>query len=327
MAAEFHGINVGFGSTKYYIIDSKGNGRGVTIPSLVAPAGDEIGGMAKVQMAEVDGQKFWTGADAVDSPNQMSIMSEDRLSHPHFIPALVRTALENLDRPLDGGRTGYVAHGIAGLPATWTRNPGYAKALGQRLRDAWCYYGKLGVIAEPLALAYGVFLDNTGRVVDDVLTSTILVVDIGHNTVDACVLKNGKVDGATLQTWNLGSRVPLGLVAARLGGELGETLNLHEVDDIVRNECITVRGIAQTLPDGWDEPLIANGQNIVTKLVEVWGKALRIDKVVIGGGGANQHRYTTHIIEQYPHTVVAEDPQEAPARGMARRAVMIGASG
>jgi hypothetical protein len=100
-----------------------------------------------------------------NSPAPLSILAQERLSDPAFVPALVRGAVDRFGVGKDAARC-VLAGGmcVTGLPATWASDPTKARALGAHLREAWSGYSGIRVIPEPLGLVYAETLDNHGQV-------------------------------------------------------------------------------------------------------------------------------------------------------------------
>lgn len=211
-----HGPNLGHGYAKYVVIDE----RGVELPPVVFPAVTAIAGrrvsgaLVQVETVEVAGERWWVGEEALLSPSPLTMLSQQRLGDPAFIPALLRSALRRLGR-LNGSAAGYC---VTGLPATWAADGEKARQLGERLRAATGQYTGIRVIAEPLGLVYSALLDNHGEIVGDTALSsgTIAVVDLGHLTVDTAVIRQLAPVPSGLNTFSLGTAQPLRAIRAAL---------------------------------------------------------------------------------------------------------------
>lgn len=319
-----HGPNIGHGYVKYVIIDQAGQ----ELPPIVFPAqvaraaAAAEGALASAPQVALGGATWWTGDDALlGAP--LTMLAQDRLIHPTFIPALVAGALERCGR-LNGS-----AHGacVTGLPATWSEDVQKAQALGARLRSAYPY-DQIRVIAEPLGLAYAAALDNHGQVAGDaaITAGRVGVIDLGHLTVDVAELLKLAVVRGSYDTWQLGTAGPLRTIRAQLGAATERELSLAETDQVVRAGGVRVAGQLQALPAGWDRPLIERGEEVVSRLRERWGRGGHLDLILVGGGGAEVPQLADAIRAAFPHAAVVDRPQTAIARGYARLARRLGRS-
>lgn len=319
-----HGPNLGHGYSKYVVIDE----RGVELPPVVFPAvtaraGRRVSGaLVQVETVEAAGERWWVGEDALLSPSPLTLLAQERLGDPAFIPALLRSALRRLG-DLNGSAAGYC---VTGLPATWAADVEKARRLGERLRAATGQYTGIRVIAEPLGLVYSALLDNHGEIVGDTVLSsgTVAVVDLGHLTVDTAVIKQLAPVPSGLNTFALGTARPLREIRAALSAMFERELTLHEADLAVRSGTLSVAGQPRSLPPGWDRPLLENSTAIAARLVEEWGSGAQFDLVLVGGGGAEEPRLIEAIQARFPHAAPVGRPQTAIARGYAKLARRLG---
>lgn len=319
-----HGPNLGHGFVKYIVIDSSGvELPPIVFPAVLAPAGRRVSGtLTTVTTVEQAGTQWWVGEDALLAPSPLTLLAQERLSDPNFLPILLRAALQRLrahaDQPI-----GYT---VTGLPATWAADPAKARLLGERLRAATSQYRGIRVIAEPLGLVYSVLLDTHGELVgDQALTSgTIAVVDLGHHTVDTAILQRLTPLPSGLATFTLGTARPLRAIRARLSATFERELSLYETDLAVRAATLSIAGAKRPLPSSWDRPLCEHGAAIAARLVEEWGSGAQFDTILLGGGGAAEPRLVAPITARFPHAVVVAQPQTAIARGYAKLARRLG---
>ena len=317
-----HGPNIGHGYVKYIVIDEHGQ----ELPPVIFPAhlarasGPVSGALTAVHAVELNGMRFWAGDDAQYAPSAQTILAQERLSDPVFIPALVASAISRLGY-LNGAGIGVC---VSGLPATWAADADKARLLGARLRAGVgaAMYERITVIAEPLGLAYAALLDNDGQVVGDpaFAAGRIGVVDLGHLTVDRSEILRLAPVKAAMDTYGLGTKNPLIQIRARLSAHVERELSLVETDMAIRSGAVQVAGRPVPLPLGWDRPLIENGQAVRDRLVEAWGAGNHLDVILLGGGGAELDPLTSAIMASFPHAMVVEEPQTAIARGYARLA-------
>jgi hypothetical protein len=317
-----HGPNIGHGYVKYVVIEHDGAERCVVFPAQIARAATRTEGALKTAATvKAGGERWWVGDDAQLAATPLTMLSQDRLHHAAFIPALMTAALSRFGT-LNGATSGRC---VTGLPATWARDAEKCRALGMRLREAHPFE-KILVIAEPLGLAYSVVLDASGRTVGDpALTEGHLgVLDIGHLTVDTAELRRLAVVKDSDDTWQLGTATALRAVRAQLAAATERELSLTEVDQAVRAGSIRLAGKDRPLPAGWDRPLLEKAQELVSRCRERWGSGATLDAILIGGGGAEERRLVEPILAHYPHATVVDQPQTAIARGYARLARRLG---
>lgn len=314
-----HGPNIGHGYVKYMVLDGSGREvQPVVFPAMIARAARQVAGALKtLEHVTVGGGQWWIGQDALASPSPITLLAQERLTDPVFIPALLKGALQRFEH-LNGASTG---HCVTGLPATWARDAEKARALGARLREATPHYSSIMVIPEPLGLIYAKMLDNDGNTVHGTLEQArVGVVDLGHHTVDICVVRALYPEPASLETYTLGTARPLKEIRAKLSAAFERELTLYETDMAVRARRITIAGRGVALPTGWDRPLLQNAETIVARLREAWGSGAALDTILVGGGGAELAPLTDAITGAFPHAVAIEDGQIAIARGYARLA-------
>ena len=321
-----HGPNIGHGYAKYVVIDQAGHELPpVIFPAVTARAGRQVSGsLVQTSTIEANGVGWWVGEDALLSPNPLTMLAQERLHDPAFIPALLRAALSQLSRsasvihhaPTSGG------YCVTGLPATWAADPVKARMLGERLRAATTQYSAIRVIAEPLGLVYSALLDNQGELAGDSALSggTIAVADLGHHTVDTAIIRQLAPMPSGLTTFTLGTARPLREIRSQLSAAFERELTLYETDLVVRTGTCTVAGRDRPLPNAWDLPLRENGTAIAARLVEEWGSGAQFDAILLGGGGAEEPRLVAAIQAHFPHAEVVYRPQTAIARGYARLA-------
>lgn len=312
-----HGVNVGHGFTKYLVNLPNGEEQAVVFPSLLAPALQQLtGALAQIDSVEVAGGHWWIGADALLGQHRTAL-SQDRLTDPVFIPAMVRAALKQL------GVNGQPGQAVSGLPASWATDQAKAEALAERLRVAapdTYRGGKIKIINEPLAVIYAMALDAAGVVVDDETLSRgrVAVVDLGHYTVDVVVVNALRPEPASLATYELGTAEPLSRIRALINGRYELDLSLFQVDQAVRDQRVKVAGHFEALPAGWEQELARNGEQIAARLTEEWKRGSSIDRILIAGGGSELAPLASSIANRFRQAVIVPEGQLAIARGYAR---------
>lgn len=315
-----HGPNVGHGYVKYVIIDSRGQElTPVVFPALVARAGGVArGALAAAPTIDLDGAPYWTGEDALLSPTPLSILAQERLADPIFIPALVRGALARASacHEVVGD-----AVAVTGLPATWSEDLAMAQQLGARLRAA-AHFDDIRVIPEPLGLLYSKLLDNDGREAGDpsLASGRWLVCDWGHRTDDEVIVDRRCALRGSLRTdADTASAAALDRIAQHLSVVFERDFTLYEVDQAIRDGGVWQFGELRPLPPHWDRPLLDLGAAAAARMVNRYRRE-RLDGILVGGGGAAEERKMAAVRAKFPHLVVAERPQLAIAVGYARLA-------
>jgi hypothetical protein len=320
-------INAGHGYAKVVLI-ADGHVQRVTLPALVGQAQPQLtGAIQRIPNVEVGGRAWWVGDDALISRHPLTALNQDRIRDPIFIPALVRSALSRLvsnGMPIEATIRRAVC--VTGLPATWSTDKELAGALVHRLKAA-APLGSVRVIAEPLGLLYAALLDNDGEIAGapELQQGRVAVIDVGHLTVDVAAMDHLVPVPTSLVTYQLGTARPLQVIQQRLSAMFEVELPLYRVDQVVRSGTIRMAGRDEPLPDGWDTPFHAHGQELASRLVEAWGGSGRqFDTVLIGGGGAELPALVAALQARFKHAQVVPDGQLAIALGYARLARRLG---
>lgn len=307
------GLNIGHAHTKAVAIDIHGNERLMTpFPSQIAIATHDAGGIATSATVLVDRRPYWYGW-AADRGTTVSMYDQSRLNDETFLPALTQASMQEL-----GITENVVAYSC--LPATWL---GKAHTLNDRIREGAPNIVKLGVIAEPVAAAYAALLDNDGTIVADGLDGSIGIIDIGGGTVDVAVLATLQVEPTSPRTARKGLVGALTGIQGLINSDYDMDVSLATVDQAVRERRIRVAGEWCDLPNGWERMMANLASDIVVFLDSLWGAAKHLDRILVAGGGAAEPVIVEAIQRKYRHASMLDDPQNAIARGCARRARLL----
>ena len=320
-----HGVNIGHGFVKYVIVGPDGAERlPVVFPAQLARAGAAVSGALARAETVLMGDGFWWAGEDAQLGQPLTMLSQERLIDPVFIPALLKAALARLG--LQAGAGGVC---VTGLPASWARDEEKARQLAERIRAASPGYRTIRVIPEPLGLVYAALLDGAGQVAGDLALSSgrVGVIDLGHHTDDVCVVDRMRPIDSSMATYQTGTARPLAQLGDLLAEQLERTLSLAEVDQAVRSGRTRLAGRDVALPPQWDAPIRANGEALAARLIERWGRATDLDAILIGGGGAELAPKVQAIQARFPHARVIEQPQTAIARGYARLARRLASEG
>lgn len=311
------GINAGHGYTKIagitidnWIVEAQ-------LPSQLSPASAVVtGAIATRRPIYVGGQGFWVGLD-VSGANPRTDLTQGRLDDPVFIPALVRKGWALL-----GSEIAPKANYVSCLPASWALNKDLCGKLAGKLRYAGVDRDDpIRIIPEPLGLAYDLMLDPAGNpsaLFATLERGTVLVVDIGHNTLDLITLDRLIPLADSLQSYPLGTSGALNTIRARLSAQHDRAFSVYETDQAIRSGSVVVAGQNRDLYGGWDEPIKALALDMVATLATTIKSGAQFDAILIGGGGAALELLTSAIRDRYAHGVVVEEPQGAIARGCAK---------
>ncbi len=326
-----YGINPGHGYAKLVLLTDGHAPATITLPAVISPAQRQLAGAIRwVETVSFGDRQWWIGQDALIARDSRTALNQERVRDPVFIPVLVKGALERME--LDGRRVrmdtvAQEALCVTGLPATWSVDRDLAQALVERLRAA-VRLRKVRVIAEPLGIVYAALLDNDGEIVGDeaLQRGRVAVIDLGHHTLDIAVMQRMAPEPDSLATYQLGTARPLHRLQQRLAARYDlRELSLFAVDEAVRTGTLRVGAVRETLPSGWDTPLVENARSIVKHLEEAWGSGRQFDAILVGGGGAEVPALTEAIQAQFSHAQVLPDGQIAVALGYARLGRRLGA--
>src|SRR5438128_918461 len=91
-----HGPNIGHGFVKYIIIDASGRELDpIVFPATIARAATHAAGsLGKVSTIKIGQARYWTGYDTQLSAAQITMLGQDRIGDPIFLPALMAGALD-----------------------------------------------------------------------------------------------------------------------------------------------------------------------------------------------------------------------------------------
>lgn len=309
----------------------------VVFRSLVAKAPERSDSdLIRLPTVKVNGMQYVVGEDALRFQANPEV-SQARINSPIFIPALIRAAINQLERnrtpaeqpaailedeidPNDVSVANTIRTGrtVTGLPATWSLLPDLKRTLAERIRGGLnpISTGPIRVIPEPVGGVYGVMLDNNGEVGDDkYVHGKVAVADFGGGTVDAAVVTQLLPDNDSLMTTQLGTVRPIAHLQQMLGALLEYDLSFHQVEDAIRTGTVLLGGSLFPLPEGWERPFTKIGMEVRDELKTAWKKGLQFDAILLVGGGAEIAPMMEPILDFFPKAQVVPDAQLAVARG------------
>lgn len=315
------GLNIGHGYVKAVTLDDAQTA--TAFPAMLAEAQPAVAGsLASIPRVQHNGHYYWEGEHALHSRSPITAVTSDRLNDPVFLPVMVHGAINRLREQAEREERMLDLHGalcVTGLPATWASDRPRAQALGSRIREACPTLRSIRVIAEPLGVIYAEAINEAGEIIDQDLTrETVAIVDIGHKTVDVCVVRNLMPLPESLQTYELGTLAALNKARSLLSAWAESELSLFETDQALRQNGLRLAGQMETLPERAHLPMAELGTQIATRLEEAWGRGMRISRILIGGGGGEVSSLVAPIQARFRQAAAVATPQLSIATGYAR---------
>lgn len=290
----------------------------VAFPAVAAPAGAaeyaaETGrGDERLRM---NGSGEWlVGQEAITFAPQrlVSILDRARYTSPSFA-ALARHALGLVAKEKEALSI------LTGMPQAWFSDTAARTALETAIIHAAAPWEQVTVkVAPEAAGVFYAYVFESGRLDTERTRGSVGVIDAGYRDVNVALFDGGRyVAGESVAG---GMSDALKEVRRLISQAYGLELSLHEVDQVVRQQCLTLNGLQRPLPDGAHAALVRGLDTVIATARSLWpngGRTLRA--IVLGGGGA---RVLGERIQQaFPQAVVpGDDPQLAGARGFAAAA-------
>jgi len=271
-------FDLGFGWTK--VCTDEGNC--FKFPSWVAYHSNTA--ISEVDRVLVDGKEYVVGEDAKYERQKISIAGIDELIN--YFPVFKKYALEKLEVDEKSAEI------ITGLPPVY-------KEKAEQLE-------KQGVEVLPQGL--GIYLDVEDKIVSD----EVIIIDIGFNTVDYILAKNGvKKKGHTLE--NQGVQRMVELFRNKLPSEFGylKGFSLQRIMDTFEKGYAVIEGEKVDLSQYKDNAVREYNEMLKTRLTEEIGNLINeVEQIVVAGGGA----YYLNGIRK-SGVFIPENPEFSQARG------------
>jgi hypothetical protein len=270
------GIDVGFGWVKCAFRNEDAEVKLFRFPSAVALVPGSAGRVQGFDCVELDGSLCMVGDPAVRS--EWVVAARDMDSLLTHGPVLLFEALKRT------GARDFNDHSIGvGLP------PGDYSAYRERIAKGW---SRVAINGDVLVNELKVYPQGAAALVDYFENGSegenLIIVDVGHNTLDVVPVWNGRAVPGESGTIDRGgvSRVADELVAI-LRSEHGMNLNVYEASLLVERGDMKVFGRTVDLGDRIEECLTRYSEWLFSRLSDRWGTALRkADAVLMIGGGA-----------------------------------------
>jgi hypothetical protein len=185
--------------------------------------------------------------------------------------------------------------------------------------------GRVWAMAQPLGAYFNWALDNDGkpRQSKAAMGRPIGIIDGGFNTLALYGIEGGQPTPALTAGNTLGMRrAAEGLIAA-IEQRHERSLSLHEADALIRAKkpvLFTPEG-DQNVADLVRQSLDAAASEVISFIDRKWGRGRQFSHVLATGGEVLAME--SHLIRQYPHITISDDPVLDNARGFAKYALRL----
>lgn len=315
-------IDVGYSHTK-----SATDGRRAMFESILGEVQQahmdsnlaERNGYIQVQ---TDNGEWFVGQAAIEQSGlQTRRQDRDWIKTPEY-KALLLTAITELT-----GAKGVTVELVTGLPVAYFADRGVLKErlLGvHAVKRASRKYNQrveitdMVVLPQGLAAVLAEALNEKGVIKPGpVATGMVGLVDIGGHTVNVATFKELREIARQTLSLDAGMWGSLTEIGKRINAAYpGLNLQGHEIAEAVIKGTIRykgdehdISGIARTVLDGF-------ARQILGAASQVWGDAVRLDVLLVAGGGAEI--VGPALLTYHPKTRVVENPQWANCRGYLR---------
>ncbi len=302
------GLDVGFGFTKAVF-----GARRIKFPSVVGSydepafqdAGLDTSGNDHGKIT-VDGQVFLVGDDAVRRSVRVFTSRERNWIDTPAYKALVRHALVLMKR-----QYGEPCRIITGLPVAHYKK--CREKLTNTIKGITGPNTEVKVILQPLGSYFDRLLDDDAIVKDkDLLQSAVGVIDIGFFTVDFVTVRNLQFVKDSHESYEGGMATAYRRIARTIYEYYDCKKEVYEVEDTVRNGCITAYGERKDVRSIVDQNLKTLAAEIRARATTLWKEGADIDAILLTGGGAGVLK---DYLNFYKHIRMVDDSQFANARG------------
>lgn len=293
------GLDLGFGDVK--IVAGLDSGRArhhkkilKKFPTAVAYARDGIIGNLgdNGKTYSFNGRKYAVGDSALQYRDVFSTRDINFLMH--FSPLLAFAAVERLAqegsmRPeiLQSGKKQV----CLGIPLAYfhSRQPLLAEAVRQcHVSGTFLDFAEVEVRAQGQGILFDFMLDDCGRPRQDRLNMTILIVDIGFNTVDIL----GVVNGSSSREWSgMIERGGISRICQQVGNYLQRELSFdlpeQSLKDVIMKRKVSLYGATKDLTGFIRKASEEYADWLMQEVRSRWdGFLQKADRLIIAGGGA-----------------------------------------
>ena len=268
---------------------------------------------------EFNGQSFVVGNAALQCEDLFSTRDIEFLLT--YSPLLAYKALADLRLSCSFGFKQFVSAKkklCLGLPlAYYSKKDKIEEALsGYTVSGNIVRFDAIEVRAQGQGIFFDYVLDEDGQPIKSRMNETVLVLDVGFNTVDVL----GIVDGTPNKEWSAmleksGVCRICQALQDHLQTELDFLLSEQVIKDIVQKGHISLYGAARDLSTPIRKAKERYSEWLSREVDSRWDKFLKsADKLIVAGGGAY---YIDHLKQKYPEQFlyVPHDPEYSNARG------------
>lgn len=331
--------DLGFGGIKVATVTDAGETICEVIPSVVGigttrmgmlNAGFRIGKKEEPLAVAFGGTSYLVGAGVSRYARPRERLDFLRLSEGPELRALLYAALWKITGP---GR--HQVNLMIGLPVEVIKDDALAQTTMRKLRE-WVVGEHVFTVergettvnivavnatSQPLGALFAWGANLNGGLSAEMATGTIAVCDIGFNTLDLFVIRNGQVDKHQTGGDRLGMHRVADSVIRYVRDTYKVSLTMHEADDLVRaytNDQPAIlyhaggdTDLSEVIAQALDESFIALNQLIR----QYWDQGTQFRHFLVTGGGAGAFR--KKILEFYPFAAILPKPVTANAVGIA----------
>jgi len=324
--AVYLGLDIGFGDVKVVArFDSKNRHISTKFSTAVAYARDGIIGKLEGEggngVYNFNTRKYLVGDSALYSRDIFSTRDINFLME--FAPLLAYVAVEKVAEAGNGAsEPAFRANkGVClGIPLAYfhSKHTALANVVRQcAVSGSLLQFEQVEVRAQGQGILFDFALKDDGTPIEDRLDMTMLIVDVGFNTVDIL----GVVDGRSSREWSgMIERGGVSRICRQVGDylqrEFGFDLPEQSLKDVIMQGQVGIYGVSKDISALIRQASEQYSDWLVQEIRARWDGFLKqADKLIIAGGGA----YYVHddLIDKYPKQFihVPQAPEYSNARG------------
>lgn len=297
------GIDIGFGHTKAYAVLG-GKGVYFKAPTWIAVANKSA--YSDIKSYPYQGKELWVGEVAKHSQNRIEITTAEDIIQ--YYPVLKQMVLDSFKI------SNSEAVVITGLPPKYYFEVAKPHGKGKLLEEDT--EGKPKVIWQGLGVLLDVMMEQKVEFENE---ETVIVVDIGYNTVDYLVAMYKKSDWKKV---SVDSMMEMGLIKAvdlfrqELPSELGivKTWSKQRLIQAFESGIVNVDGEKIDLTKLKDKAIETYSEMLINRLKGELGEEMIInDRLVVAGGGANV--VAERLKRERKNIIIPPKPEFSNARG------------
>lgn len=212
---------------------------------------------------------------------------------------------------------------VTGLPVGDFGNQGKLKAILQGThkitrpgrKAQQITVNKVICLPQGLAAVFSEALDDSGKIKPGPMANGMIgLIDIGGRTINVSTFKELRAIPTQTLSIDAGMWSVLSEVEKRVNSAYpGQNLHGHETIEVLQQGFFKRRGIPQDVNGIIYDVVSSFASKILGEASQVWGGAMRLDSLLVCGGGAAA--VGPVIMEQHPQAKVIKNPQWANAMG------------